>query len=279
MKNALMLGTFDGVHKGHIEVLTVPYGYKKIAVTFIKSPKAVISGKEEAITPFEEKCRILKAAGVDEIYPLDFCKVRDIAAEDFLNILLTELKPSLISCGFNYRFGKDGVGNTELIFRFCKEKGIEFRCASAVEVDGKTVSSTLIRNYLKSGDIETANRLLFEPFGFCAQVKKGAQRGRTIGFPTINQQYPQGIVELKHGVYKVKVITDSGEYIGIADIGIRPTYPTDGVISETYIKDFSGDLYGKNIKIIPLEFLRDEKRFDSIEALKKQIAEDLDKIK
>ena len=279
MKTALMLGTFDGVHKGHLQVLSVPCGYKKIAVTFIQSPKSVMLGKEEAITLFEEKCRILKLAGADEIYPLDFCDVRDISAENFLNMLYEKFSPSLISCGFNYRFGKGGEGDTELLSRFCAERGIEFKCANEVCFGGQTVSSTLIRGYIKSGEPAAANKLLFEPFSFCAEVRQGDMRGRTIGFPTINQKYPEGLVELRHGVYKVKVITEDGEYIGISDIGLRPTYPTDGVISETHIKDFSGNLYGKQVRIIPLEFLREEKKFESIDALKEQIAKDLDKIK
>ena len=116
-----------------------------------------------------------------------------------------------------------------------------------------------------------ANELLFEPFGFEAEVRKGDQRGRTIGFPTINQKYPDELVKLKFGVYKVKVIVQNQEYIGMCDIGNRPTYPTNEVIVETFIKDFSGDLYFKNVKIVPIEFLREEKKFESLEDLKNQI--------
>lgn len=279
MKIALALGTFDGVHKGHLEVLRIPDGYKKIAVTFTKSPKAVMLGKEEAITSFDDKCRILKSIGVDEVYPLEFRDVHEISAEDFLQMLLKKFKPALISCGFNYHFGKNGAGDNSVLYRFCKEHGIRQRVVPAVVLDGETVSSTLIRDYLRAGKPEKANRLLYKPFGFCAVVEKGEQRGRTMGFPTINQIYPPELVELKHGVYKVKVIAEGKEYTGISDIGVRPTYPTDRVISETYIKNFSGDLYGKEVRIIPLEFLREERKFDSLEALKKQIAEDLDKIR
>ena len=259
-------------------MLSLPDDCRKIAVTFVKSPKSVISGVCEAILTFEDKCRLLKKAGIDEIYPLEFQKVRDIPADEFLNLLYKKYNPAVVSCGFNYSFGKNGEGNTKLLSDFCRDKGIELKCVAPVTVDGETVSSTIIRNYLKNGETERANALLFEPFSFTAPVKKGDQRGRTIGFPTINQQYPKELVKIKFGVYKASVIADGKEYLGIANIGVRPTYPSDYVISETFIKNFSGDLYGKNVKIIPLKFLRDEKKFSSLDALKKQIAQDLKNI-
>ena len=278
MKNALMLGTFDGVHIGHLKVLSPKGNFKRIAVTFAKSPKAVMSGTNESLTTFENKCRILKEVGVDEVHPLDFSLVKNIEAEDFLEYLHNEYNPALISCGFNFRFGKGGKGNYNILLEFCQKNGIELVCASPVEFDGVVVSSTLIRNYLKNGEVGKANELLFEPFGFEAEVRKGDQRGRTIGFPTINQKYPDELVKIKFGVYKVKVIIEKEEFSGICDIGTRPTYPTNEVIAETFIKDFSGDLYNKNVKIVPLEFLREEKKFESLKALKNQIAEDLKRI-
>lgn len=278
MKNALMLGTFDGVHKGHLAVLSPKGNFKKIAVTFAKSPKAVMSGISESITTFENKCRILTEVGVDEVHPLDFSLVKNIEPEDFLEYLLKEYNPALISCGFNFKFGKGGKGDTKLLSEFCQKNGIELACAEPIKIGDEVVCSTLIRNYLKNGEIDKANELLFEPFCFEAEVRKGDQRGRTIGFPTINQKYPDELVKLKFGVYKVKVIVQNQEYIGMCDIGNRPTYPTNEVIVETFIKDFSGDLYFKNVKIVPIEFLREEKKFESLEDLKNQIAEDLKRI-
>lgn len=278
MKNALCLGTFDGVHIGHRAVFALAESMYRIAVTFKKPPKAIISGKEELIYTFEEKCRILKKIGINEILPLDFEKVRDISPENFLEDLYEKYNPSVIACGFNYRFGKNGEGNTDLLFDFCKKKGIEFKFAEPIKYDGETVSSTIIRNNLKNGEIEKANKLLYEPFSFTATVNHGEMRGRTIGFPTINQVYPKELTLIKNGVYKVKVIAENKEYSGISDVGKRPTYPLDYTISETYIKDFSGDLYGKEVKIIPLQFLREEKKFKNLTELKKQIAEDLNKI-
>ena len=128
---------------------------------------------------------------------------------------------------------------------FCQNNGIELRCVPPVKQDGEVISSTLIRNCLRNGEIKRANGLLFEPFGFSAEVRHGEQRGRTIGFPTINQEYPKELVQVKNGVYKTKILFDGREYDGITDIGHRPTYPINDIMSETFIKDFSGDLYGK----------------------------------
>lgn len=278
MRNALMLGTFDGVHKGHLAVLSPKGNFRRIAITFAKSPKSVMSGVNEAIVTFENRCRIIKEIGVDEVHPLDFSLVKNIRAEDFLEYLYKEYNPALISCGFNFRFGKGGKGDYNLLSKFCQERNIELVCVGPIKSDDEVVCSTLIRNCLKNGEIEKANELLYEPFCFEAEVRKGDQRGRTIGFPTINQKYPEELVKVKFGVYKVKVIVGNEEYVGICDIGTRPTYPTNEVIAETFIKDFSGDLYFKNVKIVPLEFLREEKKFESLQDLKNQIAEDLKRI-
>ena len=270
MKNALALGTFDGVHKGHRQVLSLPEDCHKIAVTFSKPPK-----NSSLISTNEDKCRILKEIGIDEIVTLDFEKVKDISATDFLNMICKKYNPTLFSCGFNNRFGKGAKGDTALLSQYCKANDIELKCAEPVTYNGNTVSSTLIREMISNGNLNEANSLLYEPFSFVSEVIKGEQRGRTIGFPTINQRYPENLVKPKFGVYKTKINLDGKEYYGITDIGIRPTFMSDYIISETFIKDFSGDLYGKKLRVIPLEYLREEKKFSSLEELKKQIAEDL----
>ena len=275
MKTAIALGTFDGVHIAHRVVLSVPNEYKKTAVTFEMPPKMFFKGKRELLMSFEDKAQILKDLGFDQIVNLEFEKVKNTEPLHFLEFLCETYNPSLISCGFNYRFGKNGEGDTALLKEFCNQKGIECRICEAVTQDAETVSSTLIRNLLKQGEIEKANVLLQGEFSFSAKVIKGDKRGRTIGFPTINQKYPEDLVKIKFGVYKTKVLIDGKLYDGITNIGVRPTYLSDYVISETYIKNFSGDLYGKNVRIIPKKFLREEIKFASLEELKKQIEKDL----
>lgn len=276
MKTALCLGTFDGLHKGHRAVLNLPSDYKKIAVTFKTPPKASKQNEPMLIMSLEDKCKALYKCGIDEIHLLDFDKVKDISPFEFLQFLKKEFSPSLISCGFNYRFGKGGEGDAIYLAAFCEENNIEFKCVQSVNLNGNSVSSTVIRETIKNGEVEKANKLLFEPFSFETEVLQGDKRGRTIGFPTINQKYPTETVRLKFGVYKTKVSFRGKEFDGITNIGIRPTYKSDYVISETYIKNFSGDLYGENVKITPVKFLREEKKFNSIEELKKQIEKDLE---
>ena len=278
MKTAVSLGFFDGLHKGHLAVLCVDNSFHRVAVTFKTSPRAELSGIDEALQSFFDRCNALKKIGVDEVYALDFKKVKNIAPLEFLRFLKEKFNPSLISCGFNYRFGKNGQGDTLLLKKFCEKNGIELRVSEPVTQNGKTVSSSYVRELINKGDVKTANTLLAEPFSFKMPVIKGDQRGRTIDFPTINQEYPKDFVIPKFGVYKTEVSFDGKSYSGITNIGTRPTYPSTFIISETYILDFNGDLYGKDVKISLLELLREEKKFSSLEELKAQIAEDIKKI-
>ncbi len=274
MKTALALGTFDGLHIAHREVLSLPCEYKKTAVTFLCPPKMFFNNNYELLMTFENKVKALNKIGF-EVEAFDFSEVKDMKPMEFLEFLLKKYTPSLISCGFNYCFGKDGEGDTALLKSFCQNKGIECRICEEIDFNGKPISSSVIRNMLKNGEIAKANSLLLEPFSFEAIVEHGDSRGRTIDFPTINQKYPQELVKVKFGVYKTKVSFNGTEYDGITNIGLRPTFKSDYVISETYIKDFSGDLYGKNIRIQLVKFLREEKKFYSLEDLKQQINIDI----
>ncbi len=278
-KTAIALGTFDGVHLGHRAVLNLPKELKKVAVTFKKPPKMELSRGRGLIISSDEKCRRLEKLGIDEICQLEFKDVREMRAQDFLEFLKEKYEPCFISCGFNYRFGKNGEGNTETLSQFCKSNGIDLKCCDSVCHNGTPVSSTIIREMLSSGEIEKANILLSEPFSFTAQVISGDKRGRTMGFPTINQKYPQELVKIKFGVYETLVECEGKEYIGITNIGVRPTFETDFVICETHILDFTGDLYGNEVKITPQRFLREEKKFSTLEELRSQIDADLKYIK
>ncbi len=277
MKTALALGTFDGVHIAHRKVLDLPEGYKKTAITFKKPPKMYFDGKEELIMSFSDKVESLGKLGFSQIIALDFGKVRDVSPLEFLEFLRDEYKPSFISCGFNYRFGKNGEGDTAFLADFCQKNGIELNVCDAVCYNGKTISSTYVRNLLKDGEIEKSNRLTFKPFSFTGIVIKGNERGRTIGFPTINVKYPQELVKVKFGVYKSKIEVEGKTYYGITNVGVRPTVGSDYVTSETFIKRFSGDMYGKIVQITLKQFLREEKKFASLEELKKQIEIDITK--
>ena len=273
MKNAIALGTFDGIHKGHLAVLNMPDSYNKIALTFEKPPKAVKTGESCLIMTFAHKSARLSDMGL-HVEGIRFEEVSNIPAGVFLDIVYSKYAPALISCGFNYRFGQGGIGDTGLLRDFCRRHGIELKVAQPVIVNGSIVSSTNIRKCLKNGDISGANAALSEPFFFEGTVNHGDGRGRTLGFPTLNQRYPADFTPLRFGVYKTIVQADGREYRGITNIGKRPTYPVDYVISETYIDNFSGNLYNKNIRITPLKFLRPEIKFRDPKELKEQIEKD-----
>lgn len=277
MQNAVALGTFDGVHKGHLSVLNIPDNYNKIALIFRIPPKCVKRGVTELILTPEEKTRKLENMGF-RVEILDFNEMEKLTAKEFLEYVNRRFHPALISCGFNYRYGYGGEGDTVSLGEFCGEKGIILKVANPVTEEGKPISSSLIRKMLKSGDIAHANRLLGYDFSFVSEVIKGDGRGKTLGFPTINQRYPQNLTPPKFGVYESEILIGTKTHKGITNIGVRPTFPSDFIISETFIKDFMGDLYGKSLRVCLKSFLRDEKKFSSVEKLKTQVLKDIERI-
>jgi riboflavin kinase/FMN adenylyltransferase len=151
LKNALCLGSFDGLLKGHRAVLNnLPSDYKKIAVTFKIPPKATKQSEPLLIMSLSDKCDALYKCGIDEIHLLDFEKVKDTSPFQFLQYLKEQFSPELISCGFNYRFGKNGEGDVIYLAAFCEENNIEFKCVQSVNLDGVAISSTTIREYIQN---------------------------------------------------------------------------------------------------------------------------------
>ena len=277
-KTALALGTFDGVHLGHRAVIeaAVKSGFKPVVVAFKYPPKMYFDKSVGYITSIEDKNRAFKALGVDSIQYLDFLSIRNMSSEEFLTFLKEKYNPAFICCGFNYHFGKNGAGNTSLLQEFCKQNDITLKVLEPVCEDNKTISSTYIRGLLKNGEVEKANRLLSIDFGFSGAVIKGDERGRTIGYPTANQNYPNNLTEIKHGVYKSLITVNGKTYNAITNIGHRPTFKTDNVGAETYIIDFYDDIYGEIADIRLAQFLRVDQKFNSIEALKEAIKKDIE---
>ncbi len=273
---AVALGMFDGVHLGHQAVINsaTKENLKSVAITFSSLPFKTGGW----LMTKEQKEAELKKLGIDEVFFLDFCEVCDMYPEEFLSYICKLYPIKKICCGFNYRFGRRAQGNTSFLKEYCDKNNILFEVSNMVETNGQAVSSTYIRSLISDGEIIKATSLLTRPFSFKAKVSRGDQRGRTIGFPTTNQVYPEEIVTPKFGVYKTKVLIDDKEYTGITNIGLRPTYRNDFVSAETFIKDYSDNCYGKEIETILIDFIRPEKKFDSIEELKAAITEDLKKI-
>lgn len=266
---SLALGAFDGVHRGHAavirEALNAPF--LSGVLTFSGSPQG-----SPALLTNEEKEEILRQEGIDRLYSLDFSDVKNIPAEEFFRETLQKrCNAKKLCCGEDFRFGQGAKGNAALLQSLCKEAGIELVVLPAVTENGEKISSTMIRAAVQTGDIPAANRLLGRPFGFSAEVIHGNHLGRELGFPTVNQAVPEHFTLPPFGVYVSRVELDGVKRYGVTNIGKRPTVGSDRVLAETWILDFSGDLYGKTIRLSLLQFLRPERKFASLEELKAEV--------
>ncbi|MCQ2514987.1 MAG: riboflavin biosynthesis protein RibF [Ruminococcus sp.] len=277
---AIALGFFDGLHTGHRNVISVAVkakeqGLMPVCFTFAKSPKSILSGNAvNGLMTDDEKIKTLEELGIEKVYEADFNKIRNITANEFFeDILLRTLKAKKLSCGFNYRFGKNGEGDINQLEKLCSKYSVELEIIPPEKIGGQLVSSTLIRNLIKSGDIRLANKMLCGKFGFVSKIEYGKQLGRKLGTPTINQQLCKELVIPKFGVYASVVTLENGKkYCGVTNIGIKPTVGGTTPLSETWLPEYKGDeLYGQSADIRLIEFIRPERKFSGIEELQKTI--------
>lgn len=282
--SVVALGCFDGVHIGHTRVIELA---RRIADeralpltvwSFEEPPKNYFS-KEPVplLTKIQEKRSLMRQLSVDRFFSIRFNeKIASMSAEDFFfEILLKKIGAVHIVCGFNFNFGAKGAGNTALLEKLCAEKGIGLSIVEPVTLDGINVSSTAIRRAIADGDTELASRLLGRPYWLRERVVNGQHLARRLGFSTANQLFPKGKAALRYGVYRVRVKVGKKTFDGISNVGVRPTVNSSLLCAETHIFDFDGDLYGRYIIVEFLEFIRPEKKFDSIEELEKQIKKDI----
>lgn len=273
MKTGLVLGFFDGVHLAHQEVIksAINYTEKVCVITFQSSPAEFFGKDCKYIYPREKSVEKIKSLGVDEVIELDFAQIAAMPAEEYLQTLVKKYSPVSISTGFNHTFGKNRSGNAEFLETNSQKYGYKYFCISAQMHNNKVISSTYIKKLLQEGQVEQANELLGSNFSISGMVIKGAQLGRTIGFPTANIKYPPHIVQLPHGVYAARVCG----HVGVLNWGMKPTvHNIKEPIVEVHILDYEGDLYGKNIEIDILKKLRNEQKFANLEELKLQIKKD-----
>lgn len=273
-----VFGTFDGLHKGHRAVLNAALAFKElkpVAITFDEPPKRFVSGD---VTPMlmtsERKNEILRELGFNTIEVLDFEEIRGMTAEEFLDKMFRKHNIKVAVCGFNYRFGFGAQAGAEYLTTYCHDHGAESVICPGTLFSGQIISSTLIRNLITEGEVAFANTLLDSQFSYRTEVIHGDERGRTFGFPTVNQQLDPDLVVPKFGVYASAVNIDGKDYAAVTNIGIRPTFLLKKPLSETYILGFDGDLYGKELDVRLLGYIREETRFGSAEDLKNAIASD-----
>ena len=280
MESSLILGFFDGVHLGHQAVLSSALdfaclnGTKTILVTFKNSPACYFNNNVKYILSRENSIRKIKTFGISEVVELDFQNIAHCSASNYLEFLVKEFSPKSISTGFNHTFGFNKSGNVEFLAQNQQKYNYQYFCVQKQEYKGNTISSTYIKELLQGGNIIDANILLNEPFLINGVVKKGAQLGRKIGFPTINIDYPENIIQIPYGVYVAKV----NDMPSVLNWGVKPTVNNElKPVVETHILNFDKNLYGENVKIQIIDRIRDEKKFSSLSELQSQIKKDIKK--
>ena len=275
---AVALGLFDGLHSAHRQVILsaaadMEDGTNLAVYTF--DTNTITTKPIQRLSDDAEEEHLLSLLGVDELFRVDFTDVQHLSPADFVRKILKEqLGAVKVSCGYNYRFGHRGAGDTALLTALCAEVGISVTVVPEVDVDGQPVSSTTIRAAIAEGDMVTARRLMGRPYCLHTPVVEGQHLGNKLGFPTINQPLPQGFAHPRYGVYASCVQFEGETYPAVTNVGIRPTVGTDAPLAETYIIGFSGDLYGQCPRVYPITYLRPEQTFSSLQELTAQIEQD-----
>ena len=215
--------------------------------------------------------------GVDTVLCLPLHEeIFSITAEDFIsNILAGRLRAAHVVCGFNYTFGARGAGNAKFLQEYGARFGISVTTVPEFKLDGAYVSSSAVREAVTAGDMETAQAYLGRPFFLRAVVVNGQHLARKLGFPTVNITPAEGLLLPKNGVYLTRVRFDNTQKYGITNVGVRPTVNTKLMCAETHIFDFDGDLYGKEIRVEFLRFIRPEQKFPSVDDMAEQIRQDI----
>jgi riboflavin kinase / FMN adenylyltransferase len=269
------IGTFDGVHLGHREVIA---GAETV-VTFDPHPQSVVAPgtQPKLLTTLERKAELIATLGVDELVVIPFDGAFAArTAEDFVeHVLVERVAATSVSVGENFRFGHKARGDVALL---AGDPRFETRVVPLLEVDGEVVSSSHIRGLVSGGALQYAGELLGAPFAVDGEVQHGDKRGRTLGFPTANLVPRPGFVVPGHGVYACRVLLEDGTLVPAAtNVGVRPQFVTGrGELIEAHLIDWSDDLYGSQIRIEFLRRLRGERRFASVDALVDQMGRDVD---
>ena len=295
IKNAVVtIGTFDGVHLGHQAIfkemrrLAKEIDGETVVVTFHPHPRQVLSiGTERLrfICSQEEKIQKIEEFGIDNVVIIPFTKEfastpSDVFIKDYI---INNIHPAIIVVGYDHHFGKNRMGDYEMLSRLGEQYGFRTVQVGAQYVNNVAVSSTKIRNFLWTGNVKAANELLGYPYAVRGTVVLGNQIGRTLGFPTANLDISNEYLMINNpGVYACQTVIDGKVYNAMANTGLRPTIGdrADGdFIIEVNIFDFDGDLYGKTLKVWFIDRIRDEVKFKGLEALKVQLQHDREEAK
>ena len=282
----LALGFFDGVHAGHAALLArvrqeaEARGALPAVCSFAQD--SGIKENSPRLMSEEERLEAFRRAGMRRVYLLDFAAVRDMSPRAFCtDVLISAMHCTAAVCGYNFRFGRGGAGDAHALLALLSAQGVDTVILPPVTHGGGEISSSAIRTAAEAGDIERARALLGHPLSLSGEVVRGKALGRLIGYPTANLVLPKNALLPAHGVYAVRAqLGDGRTCAALANVGVRPTVEDAAAPNcEVHLFDFAGDLYGKTITVYFEHRLRGEQKFDSIEALSRQIAEDEAKAK
>ena len=284
-KRVIALGFFDGVHVGHralfeegrrlADKLSIPFA----ALTFFSETKALKPEGARLYTT-EEKISLLSECSIDELILIGFDDIRTLTAEQFAcELLLGECGCRYAVSGEDFRFGRGACGDFTLLKRLMTEAGADAHAVGDVTVSGEKVSTTRIKRAILNTDMEGAALMLARPYFISATVERGRGVGRTLGFPTVNLPLGEKELVLPHGVYKSTVEIDGTAYPALTNVGVCPTFQKRASHAEAYIIGYNGDLYGRNLRVNLISYLREEKKFSGEDELIKQIEKDIEKIK
>lgn len=277
-KTIYALGFFDGVHLGHQALLRTcrelarQEGARAGVLTFAGG---LIKEGQGLLTTLSQRERLFRKEGMEEVLVLPFDEnMKKMPWQAFYRLLREKYNACGFVCGEDFRFGAGGAGNAAYLQQICQTEGLPCRVVEKIKIEGSEVSSRHIRTFLENGEVEKANAFLGHPHMLSGTVVPGKQLGRTIGIPTANLQYPRESVRMPYGVYACRVTMEGRSYAAVTNIGIRPTVGGEGVTVEPWILDFTGDLYGKELCLEVLSYLRPEQKFPDLPALKAQIGAD-----
>lgn len=283
-ETVVALGNFDGVHRGHQEIISRTVksaeaaGYKSAVFTFSNHPKNLMSGGNAVknILYPEEKAKIIEELGIDYMFNIPFDRsILTMEPVQFIDqLLLQTFRMRQAYCGFNYHFGYKAAGSAELLMKEGMKKGFGIHIQEPFKIDGNLVSSTFIRGLIQDGKVDQCEKYMGRLYAIGGEVVVGNKLGRTIGFPTSNIMIDETMVTPPNGVYVTYCLYNGVRYPSVTNVGVKPTIGTYKKNVETHIFNFDKELYGKKIRVEFLEKTRDERKFDSVEALSKQITED-----
>jgi riboflavin kinase/FMN adenylyltransferase len=284
-RRAIALGFFDGVHIGHAALLNkakeraAEIGAIPSVLSFDIHPDTLVFGREVPLinSAIAREDIIRRQFGIENVVFIHFNqRVMHMPWREFIQQIVDELGVAWIVVGHDFTFGDRGEGNAARLTEYCNENGIGCDVIPPVMKDGVVVSSTYIRKLIQDGDMERANEFLGHPHMLADTVHSGYHLGTKMGTPTINMYFPEGVLIPRRGVYAAKVaLEDGSSHISVTNVGVRPTVSDAGTVSvESYILDFSGNLYDRQARVEFYKFLRDERKFADYEELAAQIQAD-----